>query len=501
MVLADMQGHLIKSNPALQQMLGYSEEELTRMVFTEFTHPDDRDLDWGRFSELVAGKRDKYEIEKRYRKKDGGVVWGLLTASMVKGSDGRPWYGIGMVQDITRRKRAEEALRQSDQRYKDFISHSHEGVWRLELKQPIPINLPAKEILERLMQYGYIAECNLAHARNFGFATPEEMVGIRLRDLIPASDTERLESFRGSARSGWQDRTVEFRSRDKSGNLKHFLRTEIPIVENGMLVHVWGITRNITELKRAEEERQRSLEQLRALAARLQSIREEERKRVAREIHDQLGQALTAIKIDLSSLVRELPAGEKQPSKRTSSILQLVDESIQSVRRISTELRPGILDDLGLVAAIEWAGEDFQARTGTTCQLDLPPEDIPVDAECATAIFRIFQETLTNVARHADAGKVDVRVAREGGDLILEVHDNGKGISTDKLANGEALGILGMRERAMLLGGEITISSPPGNGTTVRVRIPEAPSELAGISPQRRLFSSSGRKGGSNGAA
>ena len=149
-----------------------------------------------------------------------------------------------------------------------------------------------------------------------------------------------------------------------------------------------------------------------------------------------------------------------------------MDESIHTVRRIATELRPGILDDLGLVAAIEWAGEDFEARTGTPCRLDLPQDDFAVDPEQATAIFRIFQETLTNVARHAEARTVEVRLAKENDDLTLEVHDNGKGIPEDKLSRGESLGILGMRERAMLLGGELTISGPPGNGTTVQVRIP-----------------------------
>jgi signal transduction histidine kinase len=155
-----------------------------------------------------------------------------------------------------------------------------------------------------------------------------------------------------------------------------------------------------------------------------------------------------------------------------------------------------MLDDLGLVATMEWAGEDFHARTGMTCRMDLPQEDIAVDPEQATAIFRIFQETLTNVARHSDATKVEVRLAREEGGLTLEVHDNGKGMPEAGMASGKSLGILGMRERAMLLGGELTISSPPGNGTAVRVRIPATPSELAGISLQRQLFSSSGRKGG-----
>ncbi len=475
MALLDMQGHPFKSNPAFRQMLGYSEQEFSRMSFTEFTHPDDRDFGWRLYNELVAGKHDKYGIEIRYLKKGGGVVWGLSIVSLVKDMQGRPMYTIGMVEDITERKRAEEALRQSEQRYKDFISHSTEGVWRVDLDQPIPIDLPAEEILERILEYGYLAECNLAHARHFGYSTVEEIVGKRLCDLIPPSDQERMESFRLSARRGWQTGAVEFLGRDRSGNFKYFLRTEIPIVENGMLVNVWGITRDTSEIKRVEEERQHSVEQLRALAARLQSIREEERKKVSREIHDQLGQALTAIKIDLSSLVRELPAGDDQPTNRASSILKLVDESIQAVRRIATELRPGILDDLGLVAAIEWAGEDFQARTGTTCRLDLPQEDIAVDPERAAAIFRIFQETLTNVVRHADASEVKVQLTKDDGNLTLEVHDNGKGIREDKFLASGSLGILGMRERAMLLGGVLTISGPPGKGTTVWVRIPHSP--------------------------
>ena len=434
--------------------------------------------------------------EDRFARLDGSVDWVRWEI--------RPWRRIdnsigGIIiftELITERKRVAEALRESEARYRAFIEHSREGVWRMELEQPIPINLPPEEILEKLMQYGHLAECNLAHARNLGFSTTKEIVGKRLRDLIPFADEERVESFRAEARSGWRNRGIEFRSHDKSGNLRHYIRTEIPIIENGMLVRAWGITRDVTELKQAEEERERSLEHLRALAGQLQNSREEERKRVAREIHDQLGQALTAIKIDFSSLLCELPVGANQPTRRTASILKLVDESIQTVRRISTELRPGILDDLGLVAALEWAGEDFQARTGTTCRLDLPQGNIAVSPEQATAIFRIFQETLTNVARHADAAGVEVRLSKEDSDLTLEVHDNGKGIPEDRLSNGESLGILGMRERALLLGGEVTISGTGGNGTTVRVRIPVASSELGGISRQLHLFSSGERHGG-----
>ena len=237
------------------------------------------------------------------------------------------------------------------------------------------------------------------------------------------------------------------------------------------------------EISKQNLELQGSFEQLRALAGRLQNIREEERKRVAREIHDQLGQALTAIKLDVSSLVHEMPEDQRRQSTKPQTILKLVDETIQSVRRIATELRPGMLDDLGLVATLEWAGEEFGSRTGTECRLDLPPDDIVVDPETAVAIFRIFQETLTNVARHANAKEVKARLTIEDDNLTLEVHDNGSGIPREKLQKGKSLGILGMRERATLLGGDLSITGNPGKGTTVRVWIPQA----SGVSKEKNL--------------
>src|SRR6202022_4007055 len=187
--------------------------------------------------------------------------------------------------------------------------------------------------------------------------------------------------------------------------------------------------------------------------------------RLARGIHDELGQAFACIMLESASLIRELPKGAKQQSNRAESIMKLADETIQTVRRISTELRPGILDDLGLMAAVEWAAEEFQSRTGTNCRVDLPEDDLVIDRERATALFRILQETLTNVARHAKTTQVNVRLAKEEGSLVLEVHDNGKGIGKEELSAGRSLGILGMRERALLLGGGFAINGAPGQGT------------------------------------
>jgi signal transduction histidine kinase len=217
-----------------------------------------------------------------------------------------------------------------------------------------------------------------------------------------------------------------------------------------------------------------SLAQLRALAARLQTVREDERTRAARDIHDELGYALAAIKLEFAGLLRDLPADDGQVDQRSQSILKLLDSAIQSIRRVATELRPAILDDLGLVNAVEWVAEEFQARTGTKVQITLPRVDLAIDRERATALFRILQEALTNVAQHANATQVSIRLAQEDGILILEVHDNGQGITTDQLSAITSLGILGMRERSLLLGGDLIVSGVPAFGTTVTVRLPAA---------------------------
>ncbi len=223
----------------------------------------------------------------------------------------------------------------------------------------------------------------------------------------------------------------EMRLRRADGEYRWFLVRTVPLRDElGNIVKWFGTSTEIEDRKQAEDALRCSFDQLRALAARLQSIREEERTRVAREIHDELGQALTAIKLESAALIRGLPVDAKQQLNRAQSIVKIADETIHAVRRISTELRPAILDDLGLVAAVEWAAEEFQSRTGTKCRLDLPQDDIVIDRERATALFRILQETLTNVARHADATHVNVRLAKEDGSLILEVRDNGKGSAT-----------------------------------------------------------------------
>ena len=211
---------------------------------------------------------------------------------------------------------------------------------------------------------------------------------------------------------------------------------------------------------------------LRNLAGYLEDAREKERTFIAREIHDEFGQALTALKMDLAWLAKRLPADQDGLLAKVGSMSELVDTSIHMVRRIATDLRPGVLDHLGLVASIEWQAQEFAKRADFECQLHLTGKELTLDEDLLTAIFRIFQETLTNVARHAEATVVRVELREEADELVLIVQDNGKGITESQITRSKSLGLIGMQERARSWGGKVKFQATPGQGTTVTVRVP-----------------------------
>jgi PAS domain S-box-containing protein len=229
----------------------------------------------------------------------------------------------------------------------------------------------------------------------------------------------------------------------------------------------------LDEGKRAEEKITKSRERLRNLSGRLQSLLEEERTRISREIHDELGQALTALKLDLSLTRRSLVSGGlAEQSAKVHEIERAVNRIIRTVRKIATDLRPGILDELGVGAAIEWVAKDFQNRTGVGCKVTIKVVEMISDTVLSTAIFRIVQEALTNVMRHAAASQVNVSLEKKDDTLIVEVRDNGIGIMERRIFDSNSLGLIGIRERVHLLGGEAVISGKPGEGTLVRVTVP-----------------------------
>jgi PAS domain S-box-containing protein len=390
-------------------------------------------------------------------------------------ADGTVERVIGGFQTPTVPRVTEDELRRSEAYLAAAQRMSHSGSWAL--------NLSSRKIFWSQETF-----------RIFGLEppVPPERKVVLIDDFLQRIHPEdRLAIDQGiaSARVQTESYEVEYRILLPDGSIRHVQEVVYPVTnDSGEVVERYGGVMDITERKRQEEQLRQSLDQLRALASYVQRAREDERVRVAREMHDDLGQALTAIKIEFSSLVRGLPIARK---RQFNCIFELVDGAIESVRRICTELRPAILDELSLVAALQSAAAEFAARTWIRCRLDLPPGVIVINQECTTALFRIFQETLTNVARHANASEVNVRLAREDGNLVLEVRDNGKGFSEERLAGG-SLGILGMRERVLLVAGEFTITGGPGKGTTVRVRIPERPPARTGTTtsnakPTRRL--------------
>ena len=447
--MAELDGRFVVTNRAYQELVGYTAAELQDMKLLDLTHEDDRGSAINLITALRAVERKEFQIEKRCLRKDREPLWVRETMSLIPGSEGSPRYMMALVEDITERKQAEGDLRKQNEVLQKIFDHI-----------PAMINLTGED--------GCLKLVNREWERTLGWRLEE----VQKQDLDIIAECypdlrnrQAVLNFRSAARGEW----VDFKTRTKDGRMIDTTWAVVKLTDGTTL----GIGEDITGRKRAEEDLERSFRQLRELAARLQSVREQERARVAREIHDELGQALTAIKIDLACLMRALRTDQEKELEKAESILRLVDETILSVRRIATELRPGILDDLGLVAAVEWAAEEFEARTGTSCRLDLPDGDIVIDPERATAIFRIFQETLTNVTRHAEATRVEVRLGREDGNIVLDVRDNGRGIDPEQLSTGGSLGILGMQERALLLGGELTISGNPGKGTTVRLRIPQ----------------------------
>lgn len=215
-----------------------------------------------------------------------------------------------------------------------------------------------------------------------------------------------------------------------------------------------------------------SARQYQELASSLESAREEERTEVARELHDQLGQALTAVKFDLVWLTEQLGKDDEELAQKAKDITAQLNTMIKNVRRIATELRPGMLEDLGLAASIEWMAHDFEKRSGIECQLEMPEDDIELNNEQALAIFRIFQEALTNVVRYAEAKHVKVSLIKSGDLVLFELHDDGRGIKAEEISDIHSLGLLGMRERAKHLGGTLEIHGLPGQGTSLKVTIP-----------------------------
>ncbi|HEV8398281.1 MAG TPA: ATP-binding protein [Gemmatimonadales bacterium] len=356
-----------------------------------------------------------------------------------------------------------------------FFERSQDGFFFMMLDQPIEWGegVDKDAVLDYVFAHQRMTKVNPAMAQQFR-ATPEALIGMTPAEFFRHDVAAGRRGWRALFDAGHTHSITNERRMDGStmwveGDYMCFYDAE------GRITGHFGIQRDVTDRTRAAEELGQSREELRALAARLQAIREEERTRIAREIHDELGQALTALKLDLAWLGKQPPKSSSTSGEFRAvdqSITKRIDETMQIVRRIASELRPSVLDQLGLEAAIEYLVQDATRRTGIAVTLDVAQAFPRLPDQIASHAFRIIQEALTNVTRHAKATRVDVTLRRAANTIILSVADNGIGFAPDSLSGLSSLGLVGMRERALACGGALMVRGKPGEGTSIVVTIP-----------------------------
>jgi PAS domain S-box-containing protein len=337
------------------------------------------------------------------------------------------------------------------------------------------------EFIVRWRRNGVRTFVNKSYCRYFG-KPREELIGTSFLPLVAEEDRALVERKIASLTPDNPAASGEHRVIRPDGTTGWHRWTDRAIFdERGELVEYQSVGRDISERKAAEEELRESRELLRKLAARLEAVREEERSAIAREIHDELGQVLTGLRMELVWLRDKLPPNGDHLEERVNSMAELLDRTLEDVRKLASRLRPAILDDLGLEAAIEWQADDFSKRTGIPCRLESEATGLEPDRLRDTAVFRTLQEALTNVARHAEATAVDIRLyVKDDDELRLKVTDNGKGITREQIRSSTSLGLVGMRERVGGLRGLVLIHPAAKGGTEVSLSLPlESENEVA----------------------
>ena len=459
-------GRIVEANPALMEMLGYPDRASLAEVkaINLFADPKERHAMLKQLKQSGIVRL----FEAHFYRRDGKIIWADVNVRGLRNAANEVNFYEGSLEDITARKEAERAMQEGEARKGAILDSAMDAIITID-------------------ERGRINEFNPAAAKMFG-RNRASVMGQELAELIiPPSlrDKHRhgLERYLESGHGpifGKRFETTALRADGKEFPVE--LTINKVQLEGPPLFTGW--VRDITERKRAEKQLRDSREQLRALAAYLQSVREEERTHIAREVHDELGQTLTALKMDLAWLdKRMIEIGDSEELQQFEEKLKelpgRVDTIIATVRKIATELRPPVLDDLGLEAAVEWQVREFEKRTGIKCRFTGSLKHMDLGPDRATAVFRIFQETLTNIVRHAEATQVTIRLREEDDKLVLEVQDNGRGMTGRELSGTRSLGLLGMRERATMLDGEVNIIGRQGKGTTVGVRIPiQRPGEV-----------------------
>ncbi|MFQ5443160.1 MAG: PAS domain S-box protein, partial [Nitrospinales bacterium] len=501
-VITDTQGKIEYVNPKFSQVTGYTLKEIKgknpQFLKSGFMS---RKLYKQLWETICAG--EEWQGEFYNKKKNGELFWELASISPIKNEKGIVTHFVAVKEDITRRKKTELELQKEimfNQFLKDIAIASNEA---LNLEDAVQVCLdrvcelsgwPVGHLYVVNEDTGELNPTKVWHIDDpIRFATFKKVTeathfssGIGLPGRVLSSgkpawivDVNKDPNFPRAQLAKDLGVKTGFGFPILTGKnvvaVLEFFSSQVTGHDEDLLDVMGNIGTQlgrVSERKRGEKKLRQSHQELRDLFHRLQTIREEERTFIAREIHDELGQLLTVLKIDTSWIEKKLPKEEKILLNKTRAMITFIDKIIESVKRISSDLRPEELDMLGLTEAIEWQAQEFEERMGIKCDLDLSLCDVSLEPDRSTTIFRILQETLTNVARHANASKVKIKFCEENGDVVLEVKDNGKGISKRKISDPKSLGLLGMKERVRLWEGNIKINGKQGQGTTVTVKIP-----------------------------
>jgi len=443
-VAFDRSGVLQSLNPAAARMFSYGDAEAVGRSAGELLP----EVDITRYG--LAGARPlSGALQTVGRRKDGSSFPIELSIGMAS-LEGAPQL-IAIARDITERKQAQEVLRQSEERHRTIIQTALDGFWLADAQ-------------------GRLIEVNETYCRMSGYSM-RELLSMRIPDLEASEAAEGVAARMQKIVSQGHDR-FESRHRRKDGSVFDVaISVQFRPIDGGRFV---GFIQDITERKQAEQELRRSQRELRGLSKAANEALEAERRRTARELHDELGQLLTALKMDLESLQANLPPNEPDLGKRTQAMRAMLDVTIAATRRIAADLRPLMLDDLGLAAALDWLTKNFSKQTGIATDLFIDETVAQVPEPIASALYRITQESLTNVTKYAHATTTEIRLERDGDWVQLTVRDDGRGIGDADQGKSGTFGLLGIRERVMLLSGEIAIRGESGRGSEVCARIPLA---------------------------
>jgi PAS domain S-box-containing protein len=436
-------------NSKLYEMYGIEagKQKVNFEMFLERIHPDDAPRIKERLNTVL--KNGEILLAEIFRfKTSKGIYRTYYDRAYIKYDDSKkPLRILGAMQDITEREEARNLISESEEKYRTLVEQASEGIF-----------IANKD--------GHFVVVNKAGV-NIAQYTEQELKKMTIYDLVIPEDLEK-KPFNFPDLLAGKVTTAERRLLRKDGTLIDIEITAKFISGERFLAFV----RDISERKKADELLQKSYEDIRRLASNLQTIREDERTTIAREIHDELGQQLTGLKMDMYWLSKKINTSDAEITRKLNESIELINATVASVRKIATDLRPSILDDLGLIAALEWQGEEFEKRSGTHVEFSNKVGDLELKPDSVTAIFRIYQELLTNVARHANASLVKVVLEKRDSNVFFTLTDDGTGFDLETISQKKTLGLLGIKERTLILGGTYEFKSSPGEGSETIISIP-----------------------------